>query len=85
MLTLCGNQVDELVAVLTDDDRAEVARHIVPLDTISVLVVEDSEAGLVVELLQSLNGDPNVVLSFDGSLLDALMVVRLVDARLSCG
>ena len=56
-----------------------------PGDAVVVFIVEGGQASFVVELLQSLNGDPNVVLSFDGSLLDALMVVRLVDARLSCG
>jgi len=35
----------------------EVAGLVVPLDAVVVLVVEDGEAGLVVELLQPLDGD----------------------------
>ena len=36
----------------------EVTGLVVPLDAIVVLVVEDGQAGLVMELLESLNGDP---------------------------
>jgi len=54
---LCGHQLDQLVAVLADDNRPEVAGLVVPLDAVVVLVVEDSQAGLVVELLQALDGD----------------------------
>jgi len=55
----------------------------VPLDPISVLVVEDSQACLVVELLQPFDGNANVVLCLDGTLLDPLVVVRLRDPSLS--
>ena len=54
-----------------------------PLDPISVLVVEDSEAGLVVELLQPFDGNPNVVLCLDGTLLNPLVVVGLRNPSLS--
>ena len=54
-----------------------------PLDPISVLVVEDSQACLVVELLQPFDGNANVVLCLDGTLLDPLVVVRLRDPSLS--
>ena len=36
----------------------EVTGLVVPLDAIVVLVVEDGQAGLVMELLEPLNGDP---------------------------
>jgi len=49
----------------------------VPGNTIIVLVVEHGQAGLVVELLETLDGDADVVLSVDGSLLDTFVVVRL--------
>ena len=48
-----------------------------PDHAVVVLVVEDGQTGLVVELLQPLDGDANVVLSIDGSLLDSLIVIRL--------
>ena len=58
---------------------------VVPLDPIAVLVVEHRQAGLVVELLQPLDGDADVVLSLDGALLDPLVVVRLRNSSLSSG
>ena len=48
-----------------------------PLDPVVVLVVEHGQAGLVVELLEPLDGDADVVLSIDGSLLYPLIVIRL--------
>ena len=48
-----------------------------PGNTIIVLVVEHSQARLVVELLETLDGDADVVLSVDGSLLDTFVVVWL--------
>ena len=48
-----------------------------PLDSISVLVVQHSEACLVVELLQAFDGNANVVFCLDGTLLNPLVVVRL--------
>ena len=60
-----------------------MAGHVVPLDSISVLVVQHGKARLVMELLQALDGDPNVVLSLDGSLLDPLIVVGLSNPSLS--
>ena len=51
--------------------------HVVPGHAVAVLVIEDGQAGLVVELLQPLDGDADVVLSIDGSLLDSLIVIRL--------
>ena len=51
--------------------------HVVPGNTIIVLVVEHGQAGLVVELLEALDGDADVVLSIDGSLLDTFVVVWL--------
>ena len=58
---------------------------VVPLDPIAVLVVEHRQAGLVVELLQPLDGDADVVLGLDGPLLDPLVVVRLRNSSLSGG
>ena len=54
-----------------------------PLDSISVLVVQHREARLVVELLQALDGDANVVFCLDGTLLNPLVVVRLRNPSLS--
>jgi len=54
-----------------------------PLDAVVVLVVQHGQAGLVVELLQTLDGDAYVVLRLDRTLLDALIVVRLRLALLS--
>jgi len=74
---LGGDELDELVTVLTHDDGPEVASHIVPGHAVVVLVVQNCQAGLVVELLQTLDGDADVVLGIDGSLLDSLIVIRL--------
>jgi len=54
-----------------------------PLDTVLVLVVEDGQAGLVVELLQALHSDSNIVFRLKWSLLDTLEVVRLRNTSLS--
>ena len=51
--------------------------HIVPCDAVVIFVVEDGETRLVVELLKPLDGDPDVVLSIDGSVLDPLKVIGL--------
>ena len=48
-----------------------------PGHAVVVLVVQDGETGLVVELLQALDGDADVVLGINGSLLDSLIVIRL--------
>ena len=56
-----------------------------PDHSVIVLVIENGEAGLVVELLQALDGDADVVLGVDGSLLDPLVVVRLRNSSLSSG
>jgi hypothetical protein len=72
-------------AVAAKDSIPEVTGHVMPLDPIAVLVVQDGEAGLVMELLQPLNGDPDVVVRLDRPLLDPLVVVRLGDPSLSCG
>ena len=50
------------VGVLADDPGPEVAGHVVPLDAVVVLVVEDGQAGLVIELLQTLHCQSAVVL-----------------------
>jgi len=55
----------------------------VPFDTVVVLVVEDSETGLVVELLQALDSYTNIILSLDGTLFLSFEVVRLGDTVLS--
>ena len=62
-----------------------MAGNVVPLDTVSIFVIKDGQASLVVELLEALDGDANVVVSLDGPFLDALVVVRLRDAALSGG
>ena len=54
-----------------------------PGNAIIIFIVEDSEARLVVELLETLDGDADVVLSVDGPVLDALEVVRLPLALLA--
>ena len=100
-LTLRCYQVDELITVLANDHRPmkrsittngknsnnlpKVAGNVVPLDTVSIFVIKDGQASLVVELLEALDGDANVVVSLDGPFLDALVVVRLRDAALSGG
>ena len=48
-----------------------------PADAVVVFVVEDGETRLVMELLQPLDGDPDVVLGVDRSVLDSLEVVGL--------
>jgi len=82
---LCSYQIDELVTVLANYNRPEVAGHVVPLDPVSELVVEYGEAGLVMELLQPLDRDPYVVVCFDGALLEPLLVVGLRCPVGSCG
>ena len=90
---LGGDELDQLVAVLAHNDgpaggrirnieagRAalpEVTGHVVPGHAVAVLVVQHGQAGLVVELLQALDGDADVVLGVDGALLDPLVVIRL--------
>ena len=71
------DQLDELVAVLADNDGPEVAGGVVPHDAVVVLVVEHGQAGLVVELLEALDRDPDVVGRVDGAFLLALPVVGL--------
>ena len=48
-----------------------------PGNTIIVFIVENSQASLIVELLKTFNGDANVVLSVDRTLLDSFIVIRL--------
>ena len=55
----------------------EVTGHVVPDHAVVVLVVQHGQAGLVVELLETLDGDADVVLSIDWSLLYPLIVIRL--------
>ena len=96
---LAGDQVDQLVAVLADNHRSKrvlsafhfvaashlpvVTGNVVPADAVVIFVVEDSQARLVMELLQSLDGDADVVLGVDGPVLDALEVVGLPLALLA--
>ena len=54
-----------------------MACNVVPDDSIIVFVVEDGQTGLVMELLETLDGDADVVLGINGSLLDSLIVIRL--------
>ena len=65
------------VYIILATDSPEVTGHVVPGNTIIVLVVEHGQAGLVVELLETLDGDADVVLSVDGPLLDTFVVVWL--------
>lgn len=52
--------------------------HIVPLDPVAVSVVEHRQTGLVVPLLEFLNGEPNGVADLiQLALLQTLVVVRL--------
>ena len=96
---LGGDELDQLVAVLAHNDGPaggrirniekdrvalpEVTGHVVPGHAVAVLVVQHGQAGLVVELLQALDGDADVVLGVDGPVLDALEVVRLPLALLA--
>ena len=54
-----------------------VACDIVPFDSVSILVVHHGKAGLIVELLQSLNGYSNVVIRLDRPFFDSFIVVWL--------
>jgi len=74
---LCSDEPDELVTVLTDNDGPEMAGYVVPGDAVVVFIVEGGQASLVMELLQPLDSDTDIVLCLDGSLPDALLVVRL--------
>ena len=74
---LGGDQFDELVTVLADNDGPGVAGHVMPGYSVVVFVIEDNQAGLVVELLQSLDGDADVVLCIDWTFLDSLVVIWL--------
>jgi len=82
---LRSNEVDQLVAVLAHDDRSVVTSNVVPPDALPVLVVHDGQTGLIMELLKTLHGDPNVIVGLDGSLLDTLVVVRLGYPSFSSG
>ncbi len=77
---LALHQVHQLVRVLAHDDGAEVAGHVVPRDAVLVAVVQHRQAGLVVVLLETLDGDANVELGVERTLGDALGVVRLLNA-----
>ena len=48
-----------------------------PRDVIIVFVVQDGQAGLIVELLKPFNGDANVELGGDGAFKHALVIVGL--------
>lgn len=71
------DQLDQLVRILTYQNRAEVAGHVVPRHSVAVLVVQSGQAGFVVVFLPTLDRDPDVVLSFDLAIQDAFKVVRL--------
>lgn len=77
------DEVHELLGVLANDDGPEVASNVVPGDAVSVLVVHDGEAGLIVVLLKTLDGHADVELGVDGTFLLALEVVGLRLAGLS--
>lgn len=70
----------ELVRVLADDDRPEVAGDVVPGHAVAVVVVERRQTGLVVELLQTLDRHTDVKLGVNGTLLKTLVVVGLSNA-----
>ena len=48
-----------------------------PSDTVIIFVVQNSQAGFIVKLLETFNGDANVVLSVDWTLLDSFIVIGL--------
>lgn len=73
----------ELVTILTDDHGPEMASSVVPGHPVVVLVVEDRQTGLVVKLLETLDGDADVVSRVDGTLLLALPVVGLRGSQFS--
>lgn len=60
-----------------------MASDIVPGDVVVVLVVEDSQACLIVKLLKAFDRDANVELGGDGTLGNTLVVVGLGFARFS--
>lgn len=74
------DQVHQLIRVLADNDGAVVTGHVVPGNALVVLVIHDSQTGLVVVLLQPLNGHANVKLSLNGALGQAFSIVRLSNA-----
>lgn len=55
-----------------------------PFNPIPILVVVHRQAGLVMELLKPLDGDPNIVVCLYGSLLDTFVIVRLGFSSFSC-
>ena len=54
-----------------------MAGYIVPNYTITIIVVQNSQTGLVVVFLQSLNGNSDVEFGFDGSFFDTFIVIGL--------
>ena len=76
--------LEQLVRVLADDHGPLVAGPVVPLDAVTVVVVEDGEARLVVPLLQVLHRQAALVLDvlqFAG--LEAREVVGLLPLQLA--
>ena len=59
--------------------------YIVPCNSIIIFVVKNSKTSFIVKLLKTLNGDTNVVLSVDGTMLDAFKVVWLSLSLLPSG
>ena len=51
--------------------------NIVPWNSITVFVVQHGQTGLVVEFLQSFNGNSNVEFSFNRTFFDTFEVVGL--------
>lgn len=51
--------------------------NVMPSHPILVLIVEDSQTGLVVVFLEAFDGDTNVEFSVDGAFFDAFEVVGL--------
>ena len=54
-----------------------MASNVVPFDAITVLVVEDGQAGFVVVLLEAFDSHADVEFGLNGTLLDAFKVVGL--------
>lgn len=79
------DELHQLVGILANNHRPKMAGHVVPGNALPVLVVEDGETGLVVILLQALDGDADVKLGLDRSFGETLKVVGLRVATLSHG
>ena len=65
------------VGVLADDPGPEVAGHVVPLDAVVVLVVEDGQASLVRALLAAVGlGPPGTAVKVDDEFRSGMVTIK---------